>query len=65
MSLRRAKNDGSALVITPELSITGYACLDEFLAKDTTMHRFAKFNLPVLSQKESLCIAFGVYYLKI
>ena len=37
-AVRRAKNDGSSLLITPELSICGYSCLDAFLEKDTTLH---------------------------
>lgn len=34
----KAKNDGSKLIITPELSLCGYDCLDAFLEQDTTTH---------------------------
>ena len=37
-AVRRAKKDGSALLITPELSICGYSCLDAFLEQDTILH---------------------------
>lgn len=37
-AVRKAKKDGSSLIITPELSICGYSCLDAFLEKDTTLH---------------------------
>jgi len=37
-AVRKAKKDGSSLIVTPELSISGYSCLDAFLEKDTTLH---------------------------
>lgn len=37
-AVKKAKSDGSSLIITPELSIPGYSCLDAFLEKDTTLH---------------------------
>lgn len=37
-AVSRAKEDGSKLIITPELSICGYDCLDAFLEQDTTTH---------------------------
>ena len=37
-AVRRAKKDDSALLVTPELSICGYSCLDAFLEHDTTTH---------------------------
>jgi len=37
-AVKKAKEDGSALIVTPELSICGYSCLDAFLEQDTTMH---------------------------
>lgn len=37
-AIKKAKVDGSKLLITPELSICGYSCLDAFLEKDTTLH---------------------------
>ena len=38
MLCKEPRKDGSALVITPELSICGYGCLDAFLELDTEMH---------------------------
>ena len=37
-AVRAARNDDSLLIITPELSICGYSCLDAFLEKDTVDH---------------------------
>ncbi|KAI4208170.1 MAG: hypothetical protein LQ348_000309 [Seirophora lacunosa] len=37
-AVKKAKQDGARLIITPELSICGYDCLDAFLELDTTMH---------------------------
>lgn len=37
-AVQKAKLDGSKLLVTPELSVSGYACLDEFLNKDTSTH---------------------------
>ncbi|KAL9022724.1 MAG: hypothetical protein Q9185_000154 [Variospora sp. 1 TL-2023] len=37
-AVKRAKQDGARLIITPELSVCGYDCLDAFLELDTTMH---------------------------
>ena len=37
-AVQKAKLDGSRLLVTPELSVTGYACLDEFLNQDTSTH---------------------------
>ena len=34
----QAKEEDSKLIITPELSICGYDCLDAFLELDTTKH---------------------------
>ena len=39
-AVRRAKKDHSSLLVTPELSISGYSCLDAFLEQDTTTHSF-------------------------
>ena len=39
-AVTKAKQDGSKLVITPELSLCGYDCLDAFLEQDTTTHSF-------------------------
>lgn len=33
-----ARKQGAKLLITPELSISGYDCMDEFLQLDTTRH---------------------------
>lgn len=30
-AVRKARADGSSLIITPELSLSGYSCLDAFL----------------------------------
>ena len=37
-AVQKAKADGSSLIITPELSLSGYSCLDAFLEQDTEMH---------------------------
>ena len=37
-AVKKAKNGGSCLIITPELSICGYSCLDAFLEPDTELH---------------------------
>lgn len=37
-AVRRAKKDRSSLIVTPELSVSGYSCLDAFLEQDTTLH---------------------------
>ena len=37
-AVRKARKDGSALLVTPEMSICGYNCLDAFLEQDTTLH---------------------------
>lgn len=37
-AVKRARRDGSSLLVTPELSICGYSCLDAFLERDTTTH---------------------------
>ena len=37
-AVARAKNEGSKLIITPELSVSGYDCMDAFLELDTVTH---------------------------
>lgn len=37
-AVQKAKSDGSCLILTPELSIPGYSCQDEFLVPDTALH---------------------------
>lgn len=37
-AVRRARKNGFALLVTPELSICGYSCLDALLERDTTEH---------------------------
>ena len=39
-AIRRAKKNGSSLIVTPEMSICGYNCLDAFLEKDNSQFCF-------------------------
>ena len=38
VAVRRARAQGARLILTPELSISGYGLLDHFLELDTVMH---------------------------